>query len=243
MDASPSLGGWQVFYYGAWQWPWALMVAPWGYLVMRAALEAPRGGAVPAQARFVSGYLLVFAVETLLDPVATGPLANALGSEPVSTGLGLLFVLLGDFRIYWLVIHLLAPGDGLRVSALRAAGLSLLVPAVAYLVNGGLAAVLGGVPGQLLWLVHESAFVAVALWMARRLVPARLGGGGERASFLRSVLGYVAVYYALWAAADLLILCGVEEGWAVRLVPNQLYYAFTVPFIHWRFFSVRVQAS
>ena len=43
------------------------------------------------------------------------------------------------------------------------------------------------------------------------------------------MLGYVAAYYSLWASADVLILFEVDAGWLVRCVPNQLYYAFTVP--------------
>ena len=51
---------------------------------------------------------------------------------------------------------------------------------------------------------------------------------------LRRVLGYVAVYYALWASADVLILYGgLDVGWLLRVVPNQLYYAFFVPFAWW----------
>jgi len=49
--------------------------------------------------------------------------------------------------------------------------------------------------------------------------------------------------YALWAAADLLIVAGFDAGWAVRLVPNQLYYAWYVPFVYWRFFSSRYAAT
>ncbi len=235
MDAS----SWQTFYYASWQWPWALLVVPFAYLAMRAATEPPRGGAAPAQAGFVSGWLLLFAAETMLDPVATGPIATAAGSETVSTALGLSFVLLGDFRVYWLVLHLLAPGGGPGRSAARAAGLTALVPVFAFVVELALARALGEVPNQVLWLVHESAFVVVSLVLARRVVPGRLGEGGARAAFLRAVLGYVVAYYGLWASADVMILAGLDEGWAIRLVPNQLYYAFFVPFVHWAFFRAR----
>jgi hypothetical protein len=51
------------------------------------------------------------------------------------------------------------------------------------------------------------------------------------------VVAWAGVYYALWAAADVLILAGVDAGWLLRCVPNQLYYGFTVPFVWWRFFS------
>ena len=57
------------------------------------------------------------------------------------------------------------------------------------------------------------------------------------AAFVRSTLGLVGAYYGLWAAADVLILCGVDAGWLVRLVPNQLYYGLFVPFVWWRFFD------
>jgi len=234
---------WNLFYYASWQWPWALLVVPFAYLAMRAATQAPRGGAVPSEARFVSGWLLLFAVETMLDPIATGPLTKALGNETAGTALGLSFVLLGDFRVYWLVLHLLAPADGLGRSAGRAAALTALVPLVAGLGNAALDRLMGGVPGQVLWLLHESSFVVVALVLARRVVPARLGEGGERSTFLRIVLGYVVAYYALWAAADVMILAGLDEGWAIRLVPNQLYYAFFIPFVHLAFFRSKSKSK
>lgn len=230
---------WQAFYDAGWQWPWALLVVPFGYLLFRAAAGAPRGGAVPEQARFVSGYLLLFAVETMLDPIATGPLAKAIGVDAAATALGLVFVLLGDFRVYWLVLFLVAPGVGIARSTGRAAALTALVPVLAFGVKAALDAALGGVPDQVLWLVHETAFVAMALFLARSFVPSRLGRDGPRSDFLRAALGYVAAYYALWAAADVLILTGFDEGWAIRLVPNQLYYAFFVPFVHVRFFAAR----
>ncbi len=230
---------WHTFYYASWQWPWALLVVPFAYLTYRSAILSPRGGAAPEHAPFVAGYLLVFAIQTMLDPIATGPLAKALGSDTASTLLGLLFVLLGDFRVYLLVFYLVAPAQGLSSAMLRAAGMTALVPIFAYIVNTGLGAALGGVPGQVLWLTHEAAFVAVTLFLARRFVPARLGQDGPRSEFLRAVLGFVAAYYSLWAAADVLILFGFDEGWAVRLVPNQLYYAFFVPFVHLRFFGLR----
>ena len=60
---------------------------------------------------------------------------------------------------------------------------------------------------------------------------------------VRALLAFAAVYYALWAASDVLILAGVDEGWLLRCVPNQLYYGLTVPFVWWRFFSPSYAAS
>jgi hypothetical protein len=44
--------------------------------------------------------------------------------------------------------------------------------------------------------------------------------------------------------ADLLIVVGgLDLGWAIRIVPNQLYYSFWVPFAYWRFFSIRLEPA
>ena len=56
-------------------------------------------------------------------------------------------------------------------------------------------------------------------------------------AYLGDVLRYVALYYALWATADVLIMAGQDVGWALRMVPNQLYYAFYLPVVYALFFS------
>jgi hypothetical protein len=50
------------------------------------------------------------------------------------------------------------------------------------------------------------------------------------------VLAFAATYYALWAFADALILAGFDAGWALRMLPNQLYYALSVPFVFFAYF-------
>ena len=52
---------------------------------------------------------------------------------------------------------------------------------------------------------------------------------------------YVLVYYGLWASADVLILSGVDAGWLLRVVPNQLYYALWTAFVYARFYSVAAE--
>ena len=62
----------------------------------------------------------------------------------------------------------------------------------------------------------------------------------ERRRGLQAVAGYVALYYALWALADVLILVfGLDAGWLLRVVPNQLYYAFWLPFVWFQLASLR----
>lgn len=254
---------WQDLYRSEWQGVVAVVVAPALFLLYLAASEPPRhGGVLPAAARFVRSWAAVFAVLTIVDPVAGGPLLRLLGvaDAPIATAVMVAFVLLGDFRVYLLVFGLLAYAgprraaraadplhaarDTMRVvppRAVLAAGLAtLVVPVVAGLVDAFLRTRNPGLPSQTIWLLYELAFVAVAAVMLVRLVPARVPAAEPRlANYLRAVLVYVAAYYALWAAADVLILAGVDAGWALRIVPNQLYYALWVPFAYWRFFAPR----
>ena len=224
-----SFASWHDFYYAGWQQPWALLVAPFAFLVFRVVAAPPRLGAVPAAAPFVTLWSTLFAFETMLDAVATGPLAEAIGPGAVRTALGLVFVLLGDFRIWWLVFGLAGRSRALRPALFATAA----VPASAWLAAKVLAAVFGPLPDQALWLLHESVFCALATAISRR----------QTDRFARAVLAYAAVYYALWAAADVLILAGVDAGWLLRCIPNQLYYGFSVPFVWWRFFSPAYAAS
>lgn len=202
---------------------------PFAFLVWRGVAAPAGSGALPDAKPFVVAWSGIFALETMLDPVATGPLAKALGSERASTALGLVFVLIGDFRIWWLALGLRAPRRGLGPALLATAA----VPVFAWLVTQALGFACGALPGQALWLVHESAFVALAAFVARR----------QADPFVRALLAYAAVYYALWAASDVLILAGVDEGWLLRCVPNQLYYGCTVPFVWWRFFASSYASS
>jgi hypothetical protein len=218
-----SFASWRDFYYSAWQEPWGLLVGPFAFLFWRAFAPPPGPGAAVEARRFVIGWSFAFAVLTMLDPIATGPLAKAF---PVAaTPLAVAFVMLGDLRIWWLVARLARP-DG---AALRALIPTAAVPIAAWLV--ALAA--PPLPGQALWLIHETLFLAAAFAASRRLSGA----------FERSVLAYAGVYYALWAACDVLILAGVDAGWLLRCVPNQLYYGLTVPFVWWRFFAPAYAAT
>ena len=45
------------------------------------------------------------------------------------------------------------------------------------------------------------------------------------------------------ALADVLILAGWDIGWALRVIPNQLYYVFWVPVVWALFFSPRYAST
>jgi hypothetical protein len=226
-----SAPSWQAFYDAGWQFPFAVMVVPFAFLLYR-AIVGDRGARSldPALAPFVAAWVTLFTLETLLDPVATGPVAKALGSHAAAQTLGTAFVVLGDFRVFWLVLRFRTPRQTSARAALEALALALPAPLLAGLVS------LRAGTGQAMWLTHELVSLGLAFALARLAAPE----DAERprhAAFVRSVLGFMAAYYGLWAAADALILAGIDAGWPVRLVPNQLYYGFFVPFVWWKFFG------
>lgn len=228
-----SAPSWQAFYEAGWQFPFAVMVVPFAFLLYRAIARERREWALdPELAPFVSLWVTLFTLATLLDPIATGPLAKATGSRLAEQALGTAFVLLGDFRVYWLALRFRTPDQTSARAAAEALGLSLPAPLLAGLVA------LGAGTGQEMWLTHELASLGIAFALARFALPDERERP-QQARFVRSVLGFLAAYYGLWAAADLLILAGVDAGWPVRLVPNQLYYGFLVPFVWWRFFGAQ----
>jgi hypothetical protein len=150
----------------------------------------------------------------------------------------LAFVLLGDWRV-WLLVAVLALPRGRRVAAVAGSAAStLVVPLSAWGADALLRARWPELPGQVLWLVYELGFVALALWVrARGLARLAPGADARALACARAVLAYAVAYYALWAAADLLILGGRDLGWALRMLPNQLYYALLVPFAWWAWFG------
>jgi len=224
---------WRAFYASDFQSLWALVALPFAFLVYRLVRGGPaRDASAARESRFMAAYTLVWTVETLVDPVAGGPLVRALGWQGSlgATVLMFTFVLLGDLRVFALVFGLARPQGW----PLRTLGFGLIVPLFA----GGTwwiaSSALPALPGQTLWLVYELAFAAIAVWLARAWLPRQPDVDPALRAMLVSCLAYVAAYYALWAACDVLILSGIDEGWGLRALPNQLYYALWVPFVHAR---------
>lgn len=241
----------------------AVTVVPLLFLLYLAWTERPDGsGIVPGARRFVEAWAGTFAVLTIVDPLAGGPLLRLLGvaDTPAATVVMVAFVLLGDFRVYLLVFTLMthagarhdariadpvfATRDALRLvpprAALAAALATLVVPLAAVAIDAVVRTRVAAPPPQSIWLAYELAFLVAALALRHWVVPARVPGTAPRLrTYLRRVLAYVAAYYALWALADTLILAGLDLGWGLRIVPNQLYYACWVPFAYGAFFARR----
>ncbi len=238
-----TIGGrfWHGVYYSDLQSPLALVVIPLAFLAWRAASPTDHERAVvPETARFVSLATLAFAVATIVDPIATGPLVRGLEQDGRLGGTLVMFffVLLGDFRVLLLAAVVGRAERGLSGNLVPALLATAIVPVFAGLLFGACRLLWTDVHGQLLWMIYEFGFFALCLHLSRVEVPRRCADSPARASYLRALFGYSAAYYLLWLFADLLIVVGeLDVGWAVRIVPNQLYYAFWVPFAYFRFFS------
>ncbi|MBW2496581.1 MAG: hypothetical protein JRF61_04850 [Deltaproteobacteria bacterium] len=222
---------------------YGLLVVPLAFLAYRLAAPMEARRAVdPASARFVSGLTLIFAVLTMVDPIATGPLvrSEALAGGSLARAIPIFFVILGDLRVLWLALGVARPERRPSANLVLAVGASLIVPVASGLVYLGLGLVVPALDEHAIWMIYELFFLALCVHAGRRLVARSLGDAPARASYLRALFGYSAAYYALWLTADLLIVVGgLDLGWAIRMVPNQLYYGFWVVFAYTRFFCVR----
>ena len=226
---------WELLYNSSAQGLWALVVLPilfLGWLAIRGHSSNP--GVEPLAAGFVRRWAMVFALLALIDLVATGPL-----------GLPLVpFVLLGDFRVFALVLVVMQPTRSRRAVLLEAAAWTVIVPAFAYGTIKLVERVAIPQPATMLWLVYEVGFIVLADLLVTWLIPRRVASDREPVRrYVRAVLGFVVLYYALWALADVLILSGQDRGWALRMLPNQLYYGLLVPFAYARFFSATAASS
>ena len=229
---------WHAFYHGELQSLYALVAPPAAFLVY--AFAFPVRSSDP-QARFVHAWSLAFALETILDPIATGPMTRWLElSGAWQQAVMLAFVLLGDWRVLLLVFALAYRPEQRRRAIAQSAALSFVVPGFATLTDFQLRLLWPELPGQVLWLVYELGFAALALALRRRFGASQASGArGADRRLLRAFLAYAAGYYALWACADALILAGVDAGWGLRILPNQLYYAWSVPFVFFSRFGWR----
>ena len=233
---------WSAFYQDELQAVWALLPVPLLFVLWRVLRPVPpNAGAEASAAPFMERYAVAFGILTMVDPLVTGVLARVAGlGEASGTALMLLFVLLGDWRVFVLLERLWGRESRFGAVAQRAALWTCVVPVLAFALYRLLRVFDPELPAQALWLVYESLFVGLALTLRARLSRREtLQDKPALQGYLRLVLAYVAVYYGLWALSDVLILSGQDFGWALRLVPNQLYYAFYVPFVWLAFFSGR----
>lgn len=214
------MGAFEAFYGSSLQHPWLLWAAALlagGHALTRRSLPA-------STRRYCAGLVLL----SLADAWATSQHVYGLGAlpDPASRFVPLFFVLAGDFRVLLLFTAAdsrggVAPGAGAIAAA---AGLTLLVPVLSQAVLAALPEAAGG--ARVLFLVYELLFFALALALLR------WHPGVARAPWIRAIGRFALLYYGLWAAADAIIMAGAREpGFALRVVPNLLYYGGVIAVI------------
>lgn len=186
---------------------------------------------------FLVAFFALFTVEILADGLATGgwsPLTwhKSSWASPIAIA----FVILGDFR-YFLLVERVAhrpsakPADATVPAAwASAAGFAFLVPVASAIATRTLPPSVTA--GRFTYLIYELLFLALALALRFAILPRRLATAPApvRTWLLRVTL-FEVVQYGLWALADVILLAGHDLGFALRLLPNAMYYALFLPFV------------
>ncbi len=179
---------------------------------------------------FLYAFLVAFVLAILADATLTGPWSPVSPGGAAAAALGLVFVILGDARYFLLVERARAGRLSGRAAAI-AFGFSLIVPGASFVVRQASPRLFADM--RVVFFAYEGLFVVLAVglraWLPQRL---RDATAGERAWALRATEFEIA-QYALWALADALILAGLDVGFALRLIPNTMYYALFLPFVAW----------
>ena len=181
--------------------------------------------------------LLVFAAQLCLDNFLTGAWNPIPATSTFSQPLAILFVILGDLRFFLLTERFTKPATPSWRPWVTSLGFALLVPVV----QGAAIAIFPQAFPTLrhTFLAYELLFLALAILWRSFVLPARLSNAPEaHRRWAFDLAHFEIAQYALWPLADVLILAGTEAGqdagYALRLVPNTLYYGAFLAFALWR---------
>jgi hypothetical protein len=219
---SADFGAFEAFYAGPIQHPILL----WGCAALGAWFALTRRNLAPSMRRYCAGLALLSGMDAWL----TTNVVFGLGPLPASLGtvVPLFFVLMGDLR-FLLLVTCATPEGGLVLRAkpvLIAIAATLIVPILSQL---GLRLLPDSMQSaRAMFLIYEVAFACLTLALLRWAPQLR------RSPWLRSFGRYVILYYFLWAGADAIILAtGSDLGFAVRVLPNWLYYGGFIGVLGW----------
>ncbi|MBL8682113.1 MAG: hypothetical protein JNK05_23300 [Myxococcales bacterium] len=217
----------------------------WHHPVSFIAINALVLGAVVFSKSALRAFLLVFTAEILLDATLTAKGAPI----PASWGpyIGIPFVILGDARALILVerirrLQRASEWKSDRPTRATLAGLAMafVVPVLQTVLLKSMPAVFAD--SRKLFLAYEVLFfVGWSAYFALVVRPSLARIEPSLARWARAIYLFVAAQYALWATSDVSILQGLDAGYALRLVPNTLYYALFLPFV-WRSAPPEVRA-
>ncbi len=212
----------KAIYDSAWHHPFV------AYVVGVALLFALAGKVVRApRVPFLHAYLVVFTVEILADACATGAWSPVPMNTPAYTFFSVLFIVLGDFRYFFLVervTRLDRPADRALLFAL---GVSIIVP----LVTGIMTKLIPAMQDmRVLYMVYEPALGLIVLGLDRFRY-AKCDAPADIRRFVHRVSVLFASMYFGWAFCDLLIYNEIALGHVLRIIPNVVYYAAFLPFV------------
>lgn len=197
-------------YDSAWHHPFIAYVAGLWLLI-----------AIARRLPFLYGYLAIFLVAILADATVTGGWSPVPLDTTAYTVFSVLFIVLGDLRYFVLAERVTRPRDSLWASLRFSVPISLLMPVVTGIMTRTIPAM---ADTRVLYAVYEGAMGLMVLALDRFRFGAR-EVDAETRRWVHEVSLLFAILYFGWAAADVLLLAGVELGHLLRIVPNVLYYA------------------
>jgi hypothetical protein len=179
---------------------------------------------------FLPGFLVAFGVEILADATLTSAWSPIPQGSGWATVAAILFVVLGDAR-YFVLVERARDGRVGATQLARALGFAVIVPIASFVPQAVAPQLFTN--ARVTFLTYEAMFLALALafrvWLPGRLATA---SAPDRTWALRLTELEIA-QYGTWVLADVLILAGHDVGFAVRIVPNTLYYVLFLPFVAW----------
>jgi hypothetical protein len=176
---------------------------------------------------FLHAYIVVFTIEILADALLTSDWSPVKEQFKLPVAIG--FVVLGDLRYFLLVERARSGALGVRAVAI-AIGLSFVVPLLSYVPQIVVPSAFAD--QRVAFITYEAMFVALAIVVLVWLWRGAFADADQKRWAMR-VTYFEIVQYGLWAAADAVILRGIDAGYALRLVPNTMYYVFFLPFVAW----------
>jgi hypothetical protein len=209
--------------------PWHNPAAIWlvGLFFLGVLARARRDGA-PRGHSWVWRYSVFFTLAIAIDALCSGGWSPTAGTA-VATPIAIFFVILGDFR-FFLLLERHAPRASAPLVWGKAALWAFAIPVGSTMARHIWPAFFEN--QRITFLTYEAAFVVLALVIRFVVIPRRFEDAPDPVRrWVERVAVFEIVQYALWATADVVILSGIDAGFALRLVPNLMYYGFFVPFV------------
>lgn len=216
----------RAFYESSWQQPG--LTGLLGLVLGGAAALA----AVRARKTFLARWTMLFAVEALLDAWLTGYSSPLPPNGLAATAASIVFVVLGDLRIYLLFARYTRRAWSPAVFAEAfgwAFAPSLLIAVLKRAAPWAVSNL------RHLFLIYELAALPLVMLWLQGFVPRRLARPEDAPAraWLSGAAAFFAAQYFLWIVSDVAILQGARWGWALRVLPNVMYYGLFVAWA-WR---------